>query len=68
MQFPTYKCDGCGRVKQDSNHWWQFVRLPGPRIVVFAWDCPVRDENAKVLHLCGEGCVMKAVTTAMQEG
>jgi hypothetical protein len=66
MEFTTFKCDGCGRIKQESNHWWQFASLPGPQIFVFAWDSRVAlGLDAKVLHLCSEACVTKAVLGAM---
>ena len=68
-QFDAYKCDECGAIKGDVNHWWQFVRVPGPRIVIFGWDCPVRDENAAALvkHLCGIECVMKTVSRELKQ-
>ncbi len=68
MQYPAFKCDECGRQKQDANHWWWMTRAPGPRIVVAPFECPVRDENAPLKHLCGEECVLKAVSKEMKAG
>jgi hypothetical protein len=68
MQFQSHKCDECGRVKGEANHWYRATRLPGPRFVIVPWDTPlfrVPDPAATEQHLCGEGCATKALLRAM---
>lgn len=71
MEFTSYKCDECGKVKGESNHWFWCARVPGPRFVVAAWDCVNCDPSVEIVevkHLCGMGCAVKAMTKAMESG
>jgi hypothetical protein len=66
MEFISFKCDECGKVRGESNHWFWLLNLPG-RCVIGEWGAPIRDENAKPQHLCGIGCAVKAMSKAMGE-
>ncbi len=59
-----YKCDGCGAVKGDVNHWWVgWVESDG-QISIAPWD----SEEAAIIdrkHFHGAECVHKFVSEAM---
>jgi hypothetical protein len=63
-EVTTYKCDVCGKLKQEANHWFRGQQTPGRWFTVLRWDC---DGAASELHLCGQECVQKAMTKAMQQ-
>jgi hypothetical protein len=53
---PAYGCNGCGKVKGETNHWWSILVVAdrislGPFSV--AKDCE---------HYCGAECVQKRVS------
>ncbi len=65
-EITTFRCDECGKLKQEANHWYRGVSLDGPqRFMLFAWNCipPAGPE----LHFCGMGCAVKAMTKAMEQ-
>jgi hypothetical protein len=55
MKVDTYKCDVCGKVKGDVNHWW--LALNGERLIVEPWRSDLVSDG--FLHLCGAQCVQK---------
>lgn len=68
MEFQSYKCDECGRVKGEANHWFRATRVPGPRFVIVPWDIllfRVPDPAATEQHLCGIVCATRALCKAM---
>jgi hypothetical protein len=60
-------CDGCGKRKQQTNHWWLFNedQYTGEEIGIgiFPWHEP----NDGMLHFCGAQCVIKAVSEWMSK-
>ena len=62
-QLTQYQCDGCGETKGRTNHWF-VLDNSWPTIITVR---PFSEENATgaVLHLCGEACVMKAISGAL---
>ena len=71
-EVTTYRCDVCGKLKQEANHWMRAVLivLESYRMPVFTitgWD-GVFPDGANQLHLCGMECAQKAMAKAMQEG
>jgi hypothetical protein len=69
MEFPAFKCDECGAIKQEVNHWWKLQRVEdGIVLRPFATqDCPGGQDVSEPLHLCGTQCVLKAISKAMEE-
>jgi hypothetical protein len=63
MKVETYKCDQCGKQKQDSNHWFMLdIGIVGFHL--FIWD----NANADIAgykHLCSQGCASKILSTWM---
>lgn len=58
----TFKCDACGKVKGETNHW--FVILLQPRkIEVLQFEENWSKPGA--LHVCGSGCAMKRISERM---
>jgi hypothetical protein len=69
-EVSTFRCDECGKLKQDANHWFRATEIAGPCFVIRTWEDPTLefvspDEIEKELHLCGMGCAVKAMTKAM---
>lgn len=66
MKTEVYACDGCGKQKGESNHWYattihrEFAALV---IVTFAESQKrmVAAEDSAWEHFCGEECLLKMV-------
>ena len=56
----TYKCDGCGIAKQQTNHWFLITRHVEGYIIVHNWSGSADDSGVE--HYCGAGCLGKAVS------
>lgn len=60
----TFKCDGCGNIKGDLNHWFKFRSYPsegnGAEFIVNDWNSQGTD-YPNTLHLCSDACVIKTV-------
>jgi len=69
MNFSGTKCDECGRIKGESNHWHQIGVIPstvgGPWIELGSLAGPHSlkeyTEAYRVLDLCGEQCFYKHI-------
>jgi len=67
MEVPGHIiCDVCGRDKGETNHWIIAATIPptpeapGEIGIGFApMGTPVNDPDAKIEHLCGQGCATK---------
>lgn len=57
MKVDGHKCDECGVMKQESNH-WVLASVFGAALHLYPWDAEVPDKD-RMLHLCGEGCAAK---------
>jgi hypothetical protein len=60
VRLPTpYKCDYCGKLKGEANHWW--LRDLGRQFfALFKWE----DQGAaadRMEHICGQACAGKAL-------
>jgi len=60
MKVETYKCDQCGKQKQDSNHWF-VLSENSQAFIVYPWDAKCAD-RADAKHLCSEGCSSKVLS------
>jgi hypothetical protein len=66
----TSRCDECGKLKQEANHWFRAVKSHDPRFVIVPWEVnldPDPDAGDESLHLCGMGCAVKAMSKAMEQ-
>jgi endogenous inhibitor of DNA gyrase (YacG/DUF329 family) len=62
----TFKCDQCGKQKQETNHW--FVITPGltAALILRTWN--TADITAHgVRHLCGQQCVVAELNQWMND-
>jgi hypothetical protein len=60
-----FTCDICGTPKKESNHWW-LARPESPcGLRIEPWD-EAEAILPDIQHLCGEGCVLRALTAWMQ--
>jgi hypothetical protein len=57
MQINTYKCDMCGTVKGENNHWFRICNADG--IKLEAWNKMPSSETT--VDLCSDSCVIKVV-------
>ena len=63
----TYKCDGCGKLKAEVNHWFVASEISPSNgdllnslsMGIHRW--PRHKDAAGVKHLCGAECVIKYV-------
>jgi hypothetical protein len=53
------KCDACGKLKQETNHWF-VVSLSGNRISIAGRD--YQDDASNFYDCCGEACVLRKVS------
>jgi hypothetical protein len=64
MKLPNpYKCDECGVLKGESNHWWR-ARFSKGLFTIRAWGS-VTNETKGEFHLCSESCASKAMSRAI---
>jgi hypothetical protein len=63
----TIICDGpgCGKTKQESNHWWVIgVKADSMLIAQASYDRPM-DERYNVSDFCGRECALKFISERM---
>ena len=73
MSRPTQVvCDGCGKQKQDNNHWWEVgVNLPYVAIVPLNIESSVLagfkafDYPNTRFDFCGQDCALKFISEQM---
>ena len=58
MKVDTYKCDVCGIVKGENNHWFR-IDTSGPNLELNAWG--LAPATATTVDLCSDSCVIKTV-------
>jgi endogenous inhibitor of DNA gyrase (YacG/DUF329 family) len=60
----TFKCDQCGKQKQETNHWYA-IDWSGVNRTVYRWsDAP---SLVTLKHLCGQACVVAELNSWMNE-
>lgn len=65
MKIDTFKCDICGAMKQESNHWWRITPkgfIIDHGINSYYVESHVSSDEAEesTLDVCSEGCLIKA--------
>ena len=70
MRQTVYTCDGCGRVKQESNHWLhvEWGKGHGTYFHVTEWE-PMSENtytNHDLLDICGAECLHKKLNEFLQ--
>lgn len=72
----SFRCDICGKLKLESNHWWMVKLANVPYVqdghhprqfALVPWNSE-ESRDAKVHHICGEGCATKALERFMSSG
>lgn len=58
----TFRCDVCGKVKGETNHWFVLLLMPR-KIEVLQFEENWSKPGA--LHVCGSGCAMKRISERM---
>lgn len=59
-KLSTFKCDVCGKVKGETNHWLvMFLLAHKVEILPFSAPFDTGVEKPGAVHLCGSGCAMK---------
>jgi hypothetical protein len=66
MESVQITCDVCGRVKQETNHWFKAVVdpvHPNPAGIAFGTSAAeVGDSDLKIEHICGQECLHKRLS------
>ncbi len=65
-KYTTYKCDECGVLKQETNHWWVVATSPDAHGGLSISPMPP-DLPAGEITVCGRACAQKAVERWMAE-
>lgn len=67
-EVSTFRCDVCGKLKEQANHWYRGCQTDEPRFVIVSWDAAsVLPAHHPVLHFCGMECAVKAMQKAMEQ-
>jgi hypothetical protein len=66
MTFSGTKCDCCGKIKGESNHWHQIgvyrrTNLRRTNLTLVLGDISVAADIQEVLDICGEPCLKEQV-------
>jgi hypothetical protein len=64
-EVTTYKCDECGKLKQEGNHWFKAISGRGKWFFVINWGNDFPDLRGPRLDLCGLECAHKAMEKAL---
>lgn len=62
----TITCNVCGKQKREVNHWWVAYESQGVGFMLSPWNENLA-RNDIVQSLCGQECVIKAVSEWMQK-
>ena len=58
MKVDTYKCDVCGTMKSENNHWFR-IETGVSGLELNTWG--VMTPSSTTVDLCSDGCVIKMV-------
>lgn len=68
MNFSGTKCDECGRIKGESNHWHQLAvvrdNIKGPLSIILGEMVDFKLNHAhtlEIVDMCGEQCFYKHI-------
>jgi hypothetical protein len=66
MRYTTFKCDECGALKKQTNHWWVVKPRAGVDgdLIISPMTPNLPDETVTV---CGRECAQKAIERWMGE-
>ena len=65
-EVTMYKCDECGKLRSESNHWFRAV-TPESGFIISAWEDTIVGPGETELHLCGMECAHKAMARALDD-
>lgn len=70
MKIQPYKCDSCGKLKGETNHWW-LLRMGTESVHLYVWATTVGevtpDAGNWVKHICSQACAIHVVAKWMSE-
>lgn len=66
MQTIAHKCDICGALKKEANHWFH-ARKTDDRFVISHWETMIVPDPEDMMDLCGVECATKAMLRALQQ-
>jgi hypothetical protein len=58
MRVDTFKCDVCGQIKGDTNHWFR-IDTGGGGLELHGWNAV--QATPSTVDLCSDQCVIKTV-------
>ena len=62
------KCDFCGTLKQETNHWYWIGVDDKERLhIVSSFEGLLNDLDCTVLDACGEKCVLSGVQNFLEK-
>lgn len=64
MKVESYKCDGCGKMKGETNHWWIMYASRdldnAPMFQIYTWPSGTPSDGVK--HICSQECAIKTIS------
>jgi hypothetical protein len=66
MQFNATKCDVCGKIKGETNHWLR-VWVTGTVVAITGYEtetCPLATD-ASQFDVCGQDCAVRKASEFM---
>lgn len=63
-QKTTYYCDGCGKEKGETNHWWVIYSEVSMELIPFRVEAKSGMGTESKIY-CGQACVTAAVSKYM---
>jgi hypothetical protein len=61
MQQTVYKCDECGRVKQESNHWF-CISYQADMVGCMVLSRFYTTGSPTLVHICSQECLVARVS------
>lgn len=59
MKIEQYRCDVCGIMKKETNHWFLFLEKDKEMLQIMSWDEYRLRVSLELGHLCGRACAQK---------
>ena len=79
-KIEQFKCDGCGKNREPSNHWWQITQFQGGGVPLLVQRMDADELEAFMKtealcheyepdrHFCGQQCALAFISAQMAGG
>ena len=71
-KIEQFKCDGCGKVREPSNHWWTVLAETSPLkarpFVITIRPIVEQERDEWMKDFCGQQCALAFISAQMAGG